>query len=297
MTGGCNVTAASVTTRYRSSPRPTFAGATAVAYNDVVRHVWGDEESGEVIDWIYVSSDQIHQLVFGVGPGSSFRHSDEFRTVFAADEVLVVLSGTLVLANPATGEVHRILEGESAFFRRDTWHHAFSFGDRELRVLEFMSPPPAAGVTGAYAREQVLIERSRYVHDSADGRWPADREAIESAFTIKVIREPDILWSIVDGDDPALIGVLASTEHLFVGKLHVRPGQRTPIEQRSGDVSGYVLEGSVGFRADVTDSREWSELGPGDGFYVPRNVPYRFYNLAARPATILFGAAAGGGAG
>jgi hypothetical protein len=57
---------------------------------DVVTYTWGDEGSGEVQDWIYVSSEKIHQLVFGLPPGGVFRHSDEFRTIFAADEVLYV---------------------------------------------------------------------------------------------------------------------------------------------------------------------------------------------------------------
>ncbi|HKA97094.1 MAG TPA: cupin domain-containing protein, partial [Streptosporangiaceae bacterium] len=126
---------------YSPSPRPAFDHATALRRAEVTRHFWGDAESGEVLDWIYVSSGLIHQIVFGVPAGSSFRHSDAFRTIFAADEVLYVLSGAMVLANPATGEAHRVDTGESAFFRRDTWHHAHSVGTGPLRVLEIFAPP------------------------------------------------------------------------------------------------------------------------------------------------------------
>ena len=49
---------------YKSSPRPTFDGPTPIPYADVTRHLWGDADSGEVADWIYVSSGKIHQLVF-----------------------------------------------------------------------------------------------------------------------------------------------------------------------------------------------------------------------------------------
>ncbi len=87
---------------YRPSPRPAFDRATALRRAEVTRHVWGDTESGEVLDWIYVSSSLIHQIVFGLPVGSSFRHSDAFRTIFAADEVLHVLSGTMILSNPDT---------------------------------------------------------------------------------------------------------------------------------------------------------------------------------------------------
>jgi hypothetical protein len=63
---------------YRPSPRPAFDRATALRRDEVTRHVWGDAESGEVLDWIYVSSSLIHQLEFGLPVGSSFRHSDAF---------------------------------------------------------------------------------------------------------------------------------------------------------------------------------------------------------------------------
>ena len=129
---------------YKASPRPAFAGPAPIPYASVTRHLWGDDASGEVADWIYVSNDKIHQLVFGLPPGGAFRHSDAYRTVFAADEVLLVLSGTMVLANPETGEVHRLLPGEAAFVRRDTWHHAWSYGTDALRVLEFVAPPPTS---------------------------------------------------------------------------------------------------------------------------------------------------------
>ena len=66
---------------YKPSPRPTFAEPTPIRAADAVRHVWGDEEAGLVEDWIYVSSERIHAIVFGLRPGEAFRHSDSFRTI------------------------------------------------------------------------------------------------------------------------------------------------------------------------------------------------------------------------
>jgi hypothetical protein len=65
---------------YRPSPRPVFDHATALRGAEMTRHVWGDTKSGEVLDWLYVSSALIHQIVFGLPVGSSFRHSDTYRT-------------------------------------------------------------------------------------------------------------------------------------------------------------------------------------------------------------------------
>ena len=71
---------------YTPSPRPTFPGPAHIPYAAATRHLWGDQVSGEVADWIYVSSDKIHHLVFGLPPGGAFRHSDAYRTAFAADD-------------------------------------------------------------------------------------------------------------------------------------------------------------------------------------------------------------------
>jgi len=163
---------------YKPSPRPTFSEPTHLPYASVTRHLWGDPEAGEVADWIYVSSDKIHHLVFSLAPGGEFRHSNEFRTIFAADQVYYVLRGVMVIANPETGEVRHVKAGEAVFFRRDTWHHAFNYGSEPLRVLEYFSPPPSQGTSGAYARTKPLLTQTKYTQDQALGRWPMERATI-----------------------------------------------------------------------------------------------------------------------
>ncbi len=88
---------------YSASPRPTFSGPTAIPYQAVTRHLWGDDASGEVADWIYASTDKIHQLVFGLPPGRAFRHSEAYRTIFAAD--LASIIGAAVLYVLSEGSV------------------------------------------------------------------------------------------------------------------------------------------------------------------------------------------------
>lgn len=133
---------------YSPSPRPVYDRPTLIREADVTRHVWGDGEAGEVADWIYASTQRLHCLVFGLAPGGRFEHSEEFRTLFGADELMLVLEGEMLLANPGTGETLRVPEGEMAFFRAGTWHHAFALGDRPLRTIEFFAPPPATGTSG-----------------------------------------------------------------------------------------------------------------------------------------------------
>ena len=165
-----------VTMGYKPSPRPTFDRPTALRFDDVTRHTWGNPEVGLVDDWIYVSSNLLHTIVFGMDPGRCFRHTEDFRTIFGADEVLHVLQGTFVIANPETGEVLRAEKGESVFFRKDTWHHGFSFGAEPVRVLEFFAPPPATGTSGPYARTREYLRWS-------GGRMPTTISSARSLTT------------------------------------------------------------------------------------------------------------------
>jgi quercetin dioxygenase-like cupin family protein len=276
---------------YAPSPRPTFSGPAHIPYNQVTRHLWGDDAAGEVADWIYVSSDKIHQLVFGLSPGAAFRHSDEFRTIFAADEVLYVLSGLLVLSNPETGEVHQVQPGEAVFFRRDTWHHAFNFSSESLRVLEIFAPPPSQGTSGSYARTKPLLTTPKYNQAQWQGQWPMAQVEAQRSFTMRVLREPNILWSLEGQCQQLLVGTLASTEHLTVGKVHLLPGQKSDIHVHQGDESLYLLEGSLNLHLPENDGQRWFELNARDGFYIPQETPHQYYNISDQPATFIFGVA------
>lgn len=247
-------------------------------------------------DWIYVSNAAIHHLVFGLPPGGAFRHSDQFRTIFAADELLYVLEGELVIANPETGEVHRLHEGEAVFFRRDTWHHAFSGGPRGLRVVEFFSPPPAAGASSEYARTKELLGESHYLDERFIGRWPMEREKREREATMHVFRrDDDLLWEVPNGRQGALVGLYASTEHLSAGRVELAPGGRTGRRLHEGDMSFQVLAGPLFVL--LPEAREsasrWHELGRGDGFFLPAGTSYELFNETGEEVSALFGGAGG----
>lgn len=277
---------------YKSSPRPTFDRPTAIPYAAVTRHLWGDAASGEVADWIYVSSDKIHQLVFGFGPGGAFRHSDAYRTIFAADEVLYVLAGTMVIANPETGEVAKVERGEAVFFRRDTWHHAWSYGPEALRVIEFFAPPPATGTSGKYAQTKPNLVELVYGRDDLLGRWPMAKAEAQARATLHVLREDDILWRLDGAERPVLTGILASTEHLTAGKIRLLPGQHSAVERHGGAESLYVLEGTLNVRLpEAQEGPVWFELEPRDGFYLPEGIAHQYYNMGDRPVELLFGVA------
>jgi quercetin dioxygenase-like cupin family protein len=266
---------------YSPSPRPTFERPTAILRDDAVHHTWGDEEAGFVEDWIYVSSGLLHAIVFGLPPGGAFRHSEAYRTIFAADEVLYVLQGTFAAANPETGEVYRLEPGDSLFFRRDTWHHGFSYGSEDLRVLEFFAPPPSTGSSGPYARTKAYLAESRYTDDTMLGRLPGAGRGRE---TMRVVRPADVSWRL-EGD--ALVGLLASTEHLTAGTLRLLPGGTTGRASHGGDELLYVVVGRVSVRAD----EQTFELGPGDAAYLPEGAVHEVVGAGDGPADAVFGVA------
>lgn len=277
----------------RPSPRPSFSKPTAIRNDEATLHLWGDEEAGFVEDRIFVSSDRIHQLELSLPPGGRFQHSDSNRTIFAADEFYYVLEGTLVLANPATGEVQRVSTGEGAFFRRDTWHHGFNYDpSHRLRVLELFAPPPAQGTSSGYARTQDNITNWRYRDDAQLTQWPMNGPQIQDKWQFRVMREQDVLWRLEGSDADLLVGLYVSTEHLTAGRGVLLPGRRGPVENHDGDESLYVLEGRLNiFLPEETDGPVWYELGPGDGFYVPRGVRHQYHNVSAGQASFLFAVA------
>ena len=266
---------------YKPSPRPSFETPTVIRAADAVRHTWGDEAAGFVEDWIYVSSQQIHVIVFGLEPGGAFRHSDSFRTVFAADELLHVLQGTLVLANPETGEVVRAEPGESIFFRRDTWHHGFSYGDEPLRVLELFAPPPATGTSGAYARTRPYLDESVYAVEGVVGNLAGTRPQEGS---LRMLRREDSVWRL---DRDVLVGLLISTEHLTAGTLTVPAGQTSLEESHDGEELVYVTRGEL----EVEAAGVGATLGPGDAFFVPSATAHRYGATSAGVAEAVFGVA------
>jgi len=267
-----------------SSPRPTYAGPTAIPYAAAVRYLWGDDEAGRVSDWIYASTDRIHMLVYALPAGGACLHSETYRTVFGADVSYFVLEGTLALANPGTGEVRVAEPGEAILFRRDTWHHVFAHSTEQLRVLEFFAPPPSTGTSRKYAQQQPYLDTSHYTDDSLLGRWPPPEQSV----SLHLRRAQDRLWRR-EGD--ALVGILFSTEHLTVATMSLLPCQRSDVQIHDGDECLYVVDGVLRVHTPDSDGSSYVELGPGDGFYCPQGTAHQYYNIESVPVEAVIGVA------
>jgi quercetin dioxygenase-like cupin family protein len=200
--------------------------------------------------------------------------------------VLYVLRGTMVLANPETGEVLRVPRGDAAFFRADTWHHVHAHGGEELRVLELYAPPPAKGSSGAYARTRPYLEAAdwRYGDDSLLGRLPGAEPAR------RTLHAPQTVWRRSLG---VLEGIYASTEHLTAGTLELNPGEVSAAHAHGGDEVVYVVEGILHVRALGEGANSVFELGPDDAAYIPQGVAHEYRSYGSAPVRALFGVAPG----
>jgi quercetin dioxygenase-like cupin family protein len=267
--------------------RPTFDSPALIRREERALQIWGDSASGEVADAIYVSDKRIHAMVFTMAPGGGFTHSDEFRTFFDTDELYYILAGELLVTNPEIGEVRRVRQGEAVFFRRETWHHAFTHGTDEVRILEFIGPGPLSGVTQAYAHTKPNLTEVKTEAEQWFEQWPLARASEREAATLHHLTERDALWGLI-GDERALVGIWASTDRMTVGSVHLDPSQRSGSHRHAGDECVVVLEGEVGIRLPQSDGQTWFELRPEDGMYIPEGTPHSYQNMSGRPATLMF---------
>lgn len=269
--------------------------AGAIPADAVVLKLWGDAQSGQVNDLIYVSNEKIHAMVFSLPPGGRFRHSDRSRTYFGADELYFVISGTLLLANPGTGEVHRIEQGQAAYFGPDVWHHGFNPGTDELRVFEFFAPPPATGTSQVYARTKPYLSTAAYVQDQWLKRWPEAIKQAREKYTQRVIGRDEILWRIEGAEDQIPVGIYLSTERLTVGYAEILPGQKSSPHIHGGDEAGYVLEGQLNlyFPGHSVQGRGngWFRMQEGDGFFIPEGEIHQYFNISDHTVRFIFGVA------
>jgi mannose-6-phosphate isomerase-like protein (cupin superfamily) len=245
--------------------------------------VWGDRESQLVADWIYASTAKLHVLMFGLAPGKWFKHSSSFRTVFGADEVLYVLSGSMLASNPETGEVMSFEAGEALFFRKDTWHHVRAQGSEPLRVLEFFAPPPFQGTSGAYAATRPYVDSPRYSRDEFIG----DSFRVPSTTTFRRIGKRD---HVIRLEGEIAVGLIASTSQLTVAEVEVPSGAWGERTVHGGDAMLFGLQGELMVRIFWNDVSVTFEVGPHDAVFLPQSAEYEVLSFSG-VAKALLGAA------
>jgi quercetin dioxygenase-like cupin family protein len=271
---------------YTPSPHPSYSSPTHIPQDTFGLRVWGDDGAGRVLDWVHVSTEKIHQLVFALPSGARFGHSHDYRTIFAADVFYYVLSGTFVVADPETGEAHRLRPHDALLIPRDTWHHGFNCGAETVHVVECISPPPKRGTTRAYSSQLNYLAKNVYAQDQWLGRWPEAQAEVRSAQKMTVVREQDTLWRLEGRDGGVLVGIITSTEHSTMAKVDVLPGRVGDVHAHAGDEIGYVLDGRINVRCEG-DGHTVLDVAKGDAFYIPEGEPHQYLNWTNEPTVFV----------
>lgn len=269
---------------YTPSPRPSYDRPTLIKRTEVKTHTWGDRETGLVADWIYASTDKLHCIVFGLAAGAAFRHSPSYRTVFGADEVLHVLTGTMVTVNPETGEVVQVPAGDSLFFGPGNWHHAHAHHGQPLRVLEFFAPPPSQGTSGPYAATRPYVEVPSGGRDELLGSIPGNPGEAGGASGLRVVRHNDLSWRYQDG---LLVGIIASTPELTVATIEIDPGVHGVPTAHGGDALFVGIQGSVFVRTQFEGATATVEVGALDAVFLPQGTSYEVLSFGERARAVL----------
>ncbi len=215
--------------------------------------------------------------------------STDYRDVVESDEVdlvLVLTSMRELRSNRARraggrkararGEAHGRDAGGGGRARGAVAHEPGPSRLRAARALEPPRPDPTSPI--------------RYTPGttcSAGGRWRRRRRDA----TIRVLREQDILWRLEGEVRQSLIGVHVATEHLTVASMSLLPGENTDTRTHGGDLSLYLLSGTLNILADDGQSQRWFELKPRDGFFLPAGTPHQYYNMSGEPVELTFGVA------
>ena len=266
---------------YKSSPRPNFDKPTHIKYKDMETYLWGDKEAGFIKDWIYISNQYLHQIIFGIEPRGYFKHSEEYRTIFGADELLYVLSGVLIINNPMTGETHKIKKDESVFFRKNTWHHAFNYSDEYLQVLEFFSPPPSTGTSGVYAKAQPFLNKSKYIRSINHFD-----KSFKNEDSFKIIKEKNYVWGMLGSNQDILVATLIETEYLKVNKIYLTSNQETPYLKFKKQVIFLSLSNNILF--DIKNNNKKNNLSLKDGLFLTENTECLFKNNSKKDGFLIY---------
>tara|TARA_B100000700_G_C14714093_1_gene700542 strand:+ start:1 stop:666 length:666 start_codon:yes stop_codon:yes gene_type:complete len=215
-------------------------------------------------------------------PGGNFKHSDQYRTIFGADELMYVLSGILIINNPETGETHRVLPGECIFFQKDTWHHAFNYSADYLQVLEFFSPPPITGTSGVYAKEKKLLTKSIYNR----GKYFYPSETFKNQKSFKIIKNNHYVWSLEGANQETLIGTIVKTDYLDVKMINLKPFQESHILNFENKTSYLSLNDNI--EVNILAEKNKFLLNKYDGLYFPNSTFYKVKNLNNHEVNIIF---------
>ena len=237
--------------------------------------LWGDETTGFVNDLFHAQSAQLVLVTICMPPGQRFHHSATNKPVYTGNAGLYVLEGQYTVQFPDTGEVRVAEQGEMLLLRGPQWHFGYNFSDKELRVLETISPLALPGALDGLVCPTPEV--------GIDSRAIKDFPATRTAPRLEVMTRRTALNIIVGQRHHTLLKVLASTDKLTVAVFDLMGGQRTDPFKFSRDATLYLEKGRLNVRIQADGI--WEELHPGDAYFFPAGTSWEVFNHGADAAS------------
>lgn len=267
-------------------------GPTVIRFEEATRFLWGDEESGEVSDFIYGGGTRISSFMYALRPGASFRWSETWKPLYNQQRLYYVYQGSLVGHEPESGQIAVAQEGEAIFWKGNKYHFCYNFGQTEALILDVWAP-------GGFPVDRAEVEESRQKPDLKEvingrfdllGQWPMARPAHEQQSwnqgDMMTLRRADCLHVLSGAKNPILVALFASTDEFTAGYVELQPGVMADGETHPGDEALFVTRGRL--NVYLPDTYDWIELNPKDSFFIPEGVTHRYCNHTHEMAEFFF---------
>jgi mannose-6-phosphate isomerase-like protein (cupin superfamily) len=279
-----------------TAPR-IFAGPELVRREQATQFLWGDAQAGFVSDAIYGRGERIAALVFTLRPGAHFGASATWKPIYDQHRFYYVVSGTLAIRDPESGEVAVARAGEAITWRGQRYHFGYNFGASETVVLDWYAPqerPPDVPELAVSAAKRELAELRPGRLDLL-GSWPDARPRTRRASSeqggVICVSEADALHLVHGEQQPLLVSVMASSPDLTAGVLTVPAGSIGEPDEHPGDEVLFALEGPL--HVHLPETGDWFRLAPLDCVYLPSGTRHCYGSYGDAPARAAFCVAPG----
>jgi mannose-6-phosphate isomerase-like protein (cupin superfamily) len=269
-----------------------FEGPTLVRRADAKRFLWGDETAHYVSDLIYGRGARVAALVYSLRPGAQFGASDTWKPLYDQHRFYFVVSGSLAIHDPESGEVAVAQAGEAITWRGTRYHYGYNFGTEETVVLDWYAPQERE----PDVPEIEISPGKRDVGEVVDGRaellrsWPdalpATRAGDFQSGGITRVTAAEALHFVHGQKAPMLVSIMASSNDLTAGTISLRPGLMSEPEQHPGDEVLFSLGGNL--HVFLPDTGDWFDLEPMDCVYIPEGVRHQYCSYSSTTSTGAF---------
>ena len=214
--------------------------------------------------------------MWSLPPGGWFKHSDEHKSYYFADESYLILDGEMTIHNPETGDVAVVRAGEGLAFRERTWHYGYNATGEETMLIGILAPVPDNIADNEELAAQVPplteIRNGRwdlFADETGGFPWNVDRAVATNRF--RRLDRRDWLHVIQGEEHPLRVDLVCATDRLTSGLFTLLPGFISDPESHPGDEVAFCVEGQAAVQ--LTDTGEWLELNRRDGCFIPGGRP------------------------